>query len=142
MDWSGTFDPTPWTCVADSIQFLENLMPGGITALMAHNQQLALQGRDILAEQLGLPKPIQGEMIGSLATLPLPDESASTPDVDRSTMPTPTLKLQNALFEQFQIEVPCFYFPEFPNRAVRISAQAYNHPDQYRRLASALQELL
>ena len=46
------------------------------------------------------------------------------------------------LFERFAIEVPVMVWPAPPRRLVRISAQLYNTPADYERLAEALRMLL
>jgi isopenicillin-N epimerase len=66
----------------------------------------------------------------------LPDTKTWTPG-RRSDDP-----LQQALRDGFGIEVPVPLWPSPPRRLVRVSAQLYNHRDQYARLASALVTLL
>jgi isopenicillin-N epimerase len=138
FDWIGTIDPTPWLCIAESIEFVQTLMPGGLEALRQHNRDLALRGRDLLCDRLGIAPPAPDEMIGSMASVPLPDDPRNEANLDRSTSPTPTPGLQTHLYDQFQIEVPVPYFPKFPKRMVRISAQAYNTLEQFQRIAEAL----
>ena len=41
---------------------------------------------------------------------------------------------------RYGIEVPAFFWPAPPRRLLRISAQLYNTPEQYERLAAALVE--
>ncbi len=48
--------------------------------------------------------------------------------------------LQRALRERYAIEVPVMSGPS--GRVLRVSAQLYNEPAQYERLAAALRELL
>jgi isopenicillin-N epimerase len=74
-------------------------------------------------------------MIGSMASLPLPDGDPAT----RAFQPDP---LQTALFDRYGIEVPISAWPEPPQRTLRISAQLYNTPDEYPALAAALRGLL
>ena len=76
-------------------------------------------------------------MIGSLASLPLPDGSAEPP---RSALYLDPL--QDALLGRHHIEVPVIPWPAPPRRCVRISAQLYNAPEQYERLAVALRDEL
>jgi len=80
-------------------------------------------------------------MLGSMAAIPLADD----PDpaaMDGSAAPTPAYRLQTQLLEEYSIEVPVYYWPAAPRRLLRISAQAYNTPEQYRQLAAALPGLL
>jgi isopenicillin-N epimerase len=128
FDWTGTSDPTPYLCIPHAIQFLQSLLPGGIPALMAHNRATALAARTHLCQQLHVNPPSPAAMVGALATLPLPNGNYS--------------QLQDALLEQFHIEVPIIPFPAEPHRLLRISAQIYNKPQQYIDLGQALIHLI
>ena len=132
FDWTGTQDPTAWLTVPRAIEYLGGLVPGGWPALMARNRALALEARRLLCDATGTPSPCPDQMIGSLASVPLPD--------------SPTMEtgwrvrdpLQGRLFDGWGIEVPIMRWPAPPRRLLRISAQLYNSPDQYARLADAL----
>jgi isopenicillin-N epimerase len=137
FDWVGTDDPTAVLCVPEAIRFMGSLLAGGWQELRRRNRQLALQARDILCRGLGIEPPCPDEMIGSMAALPLP---RGGPEQPVSALYTEELQL--ALLERWRIEVPIIPWPAPPDRLVRISAQAYNRPEQYRRLAGALAELL
>lgn len=130
FDWTGTLDPTAVLSVPTALALLESLLPGGWPALRAHNRELALHGRRLVADALGVRLPCPDAMIGSLAALPLP--RMSLPQT-ATTDPDP---LHLALFERDHIEVPVFSWP--PERLVRISAAAYNELSDYTRLAEAL----
>jgi isopenicillin-N epimerase len=134
FDWTGTHDPTAYLAVPEAIRVLGAALPGGWPALMARNRALALAARRRLAEALGLAPPCPDAMIGSLAAVPLPD-------ADRP-MPPRRDPLQVALLERFRIEVPVIAWPASPGRLLRVSAQLYNTPEQYLRLADALGTLL
>ncbi|MEM1451168.1 MAG: aminotransferase class V-fold PLP-dependent enzyme [Planctomycetota bacterium] len=135
FDWTGTFDPTPLLAVPRALRFLDEVLPeGGIEAVRAANHTLALEGRQILADALGVEPPAPESMLGSLVTLPLPpgDESvAGRHD-----------PLHHVLFERHRVEVPVVHWPAPGRRWFRISAQLYNAPDDYVRLADALREEL
>jgi isopenicillin-N epimerase len=132
FDWTGTDDPTAFLCIPHAIRFLGALLPGGWPELMRRNHDLALRGRALLCTALAVAPPAPDEMLGSLASVPLPDYEG------------PPLRgawwhpLQKALLEQHRIEVPVMVFPALPRQLVRISAQAYNSEGQFTRLASAL----
>lgn len=132
-DWTGTDDPTPFLCIPAAIDFLGCLLPGGWPALMERNRALALQARDMLCQRLSVPPPCPDSMIGSMASVPLPDRRASeiarVPHVD---------PLADALWERERIEVPVMPWPAPPRRLVRVSAQAYNDTDDYERLVTGL----
>lgn len=142
FDWAGTDDPTPWLCVAEAIRFLDALDEGGMEGLMRRNRQLALWAREMLCGRLSLWPPCPAEMIGSLAALRLPDDAAPAAALDTSTTPTATHPLQNELLQRFGIEVVVCWWPAAPQKLLRISAQAYNHPAQYEALAAAMESLL
>jgi len=128
FDGQGTDDPTAFLCLGDSIRFLASLLPGGFPALMERNHALALEARALLCKTLGIDEPAPGSMLGSLATIPLPDGPAEP--------------LQRALWEKRRIEVPVWQFPSFPRRILRVSAQVYNSIDDYAALGRALPPLL
>lgn len=131
FDWTGTYDPTPLLMAPAAIDFLDGLLPsGGIEAVYAANKALALTGRSILMERLGVGAPAPEEMIGSIATLPLPDG------------PLPAMgqrdPLAIALYDKHRIEVPIVHWPATGRRWIRISAMIYNESTEYERLADAL----
>ncbi len=132
FDWTGTFDPTPLLAVPTAIEFLSQVIPGGgIEAVYEANHALALEGRRILTERLGLEAPAPEEMLGSIVTLPLP---AGPPTVMGRVD-----ALAQVLFEKHRIEVPIVHWPEPGRRWFRISAMLYNAPADYEHLADALE---
>jgi isopenicillin-N epimerase len=131
FDWTGTSDPTAWLTVPRAIEYLGMLVPGGWPALMARNRALALDARRRLCAAAGTPPPCPDDMVGSLASVRLPDGTAEV----GWRRPDP---LQQRLFEDWRIEVPVMSWPAAPRRLVRISAQLYNRPEHYERLAQAL----
>lgn len=133
LDWQGTDDPTPWLCVPAALRFVGGLVEGGWPAVRARNHALALEGRTILCDALGVPAPAPASMVGSLAAVPLWDGEKAPPSSALYTDP-----LQLALFDEDRIEVPLPPWPWPPRRLVRISAHLYNHADEYRALAAAL----
>lgn len=135
FDWTGTDDPTPYLSVPAALDAMGAIQPGGWPGLMERNRRLALAGRAVLGEALDVAPPAPEEMIGSMASLPLPD-AADPP------LPYGRDALQERLFTEHGIEVPIPLWPEWPHRLVRISAQAYNAIDQYERLAAALRDAL
>ncbi|HEY3915763.1 MAG TPA: aminotransferase class V-fold PLP-dependent enzyme, partial [Verrucomicrobiae bacterium] len=70
--WMGTWDPTPCLSVAESLRFLGDLVPGGWTEIQARNRRLALEARRILCQTLKIESPCPDEMIGSMASVPIP----------------------------------------------------------------------
>lgn len=136
FDWVGTTDPTAWIAVKDTLRFFESVLPGGWTEVRARNRALALEGRDALLKALDVPRPIPDGMVGSIASVPLPDGAPESAGGAFDTDPW-----HRTLFEEHGIEVPIFPWPGPPTRLVRISAQLYNSPHEYQRLAEVLAEL-
>lgn len=132
FDFTGTADFTPFLCVPTALRFLGSLLPGGLPALMAHNRQLALLGRERLCAALDTAPAAPESMIGSLAAVPLPATRAPT------VPPLGLDPLQVHLWERHRIEVPVMRWPQPPLRLLRISPQIYNAPGQYERLAQAV----
>jgi isopenicillin-N epimerase len=75
-------------------------------------------------------------MVGSIASVPLPDSPLKKP---AWRQPDP---LQPRLFGEWGIEVPIMRWPAAPKRLIRVSAQLYNRREQYVRLADALRKEL
>jgi isopenicillin-N epimerase len=132
FDWTGTDDPTAWLTVPRAIDYLGSLLPGGWPALMARNRALALEGRQLLSGAAGARPPCPDEMVGSLASVILPDGPTSDIGWRRPD------SLQRRLFESWGIEVPVMSWPAAPRRLIRISAQLYNRRDHYAVLADAV----
>ncbi len=136
FDWTGTADPTPYLCIPAALRFCETLVPGGLPALRARNHALALAGRERLCAALGIAPPAPADMLAAMAAVPLPPGRPEPPASALYNDP-----LQDALFAR-GLEVPVIPWPAPPHRLLRISAQAYNGPAQYERLARVLQEVL
>lgn len=126
FDWTGTFDPTAWLAVPHALELLGSLLPGGWPELRARNRALALEGRRLVCDALGVEPPCPDELVGAMASVPLPSVEE---------------ELGERLFADYGIEIPVMTFPAEPERLVRLSAQAYNAPDEYAYLAGALAEL-
>ena len=136
FDWVGTFDVSAWLAVPAAIKTVCGLLPGGAAELMRSNREKVLAGRRLLMEALEIPQPAPESMIGSLATVPLPDGPPAPPS------PLYVDPLQTRLFEKHRIEVPIFPWPAPPKRFLRISAQLYNSLSDYETLAHRLLEAL
>jgi isopenicillin-N epimerase len=131
-DWTGTLDPTAWLTVEDCVRFLGGLLPDGWPGLMARNHALALRAREILLETLGGDAPCPGDMIGAMAALPLP---AGAPGSPLARLDGDGLGLWA---RERGFEVVFFPWACPGGKVVRLSAQAYNHEDQYKAFAPHL----
>jgi isopenicillin-N epimerase len=131
-DWTGTLDPTAWLTVPDCVRFLEGLLPDGWPGLMGRNHALALRAREILLEALAVEAPCPGEMIGAMAALPLPKAAPGSPvaRLDGDAL--------GVWARERGFEVVFFPWACAGGKVVRVSAQAYNHEEQYRGFAPHL----
>ena len=133
FDWTGTGDPTPWLCLPLLIEHMAELVAGGWPEIRRRNRELALHGRALLADALDIDTPAPDSMIGSIAAVQLPPGDPDALVLD---------PLQTTLFEEDGFEVLMPLWPAPPARLLRISAQLYNTPDEYERLASVLRKRL
>ena len=139
FDWVGTADPTGFLTLPAAIDWMGSAAGpngGGWPAVMAANHALAIEGRDIVAEALGIDWPAPDAMLGAMAALPLPgvaDDAAAE-------------ALGHVLETEDGIQVPIGGWPARSARdarapaavLLRISAQRYHEPSDYERLAAAL----
>ena len=135
FDWTGTRDMSAHCALPAAIDHLADVVEGGWPSIMEHNHELALQGRDILCEALGLEKPCPDEMIACIATLILPSENKSGGIPLHEPDP-----LHVILSEKYGIQIPVWSWPSPQGRFIRISAQLYNSEEEYHYLAWALQQ--
>jgi len=117
-----TVDPTAWLCIPSAIRFLGRLFPGGLPELQQRNRALALEGQRILCEALEIPRPAPPKMIGSLATVPLPDRPKGQLPPHGGAIDDP---LGMRLLEKHRCEVPISAWQGPTKRLTRISAQCY-----------------
>jgi len=136
MDWTGTQDPSPYLSVPAAIRFLQQLLPGGLPALMTHNRELMLRARAALLQELGIAAPAPTDLLGSMVTVPLPRAAL------RSVQAPALEPLQDDLFQLYRVEAPVFRWPSAGALHLRITAQAYNSWHDYERLLAALRALL
>ncbi len=140
FDWVGTSDPTGFLALPAAIDWMARAAPdgGGWPAVMAANHDLAIKARDILADALGIEAPAPDAMLGSMAALPLTIPSADDDAADA---------LRRTLVAEHNIQAPIGGWPARAARTekgpsqilLRISAQLYNEPADYERLARALE---
>ena len=131
--WQATRDITPWLCVEDALTWMGRL---GWDRIMQHNHQLATWVQAMLCEKWKVRSatPLDGRMLGSMATVPLPGQ-----DLLRKKFET-FRHASTAIFERDRIEVP---FIDWGGQWwARPCCQIYNRPVQYERLAAAVLALL
>lgn len=130
FDWPGTHDPSAILAVPEALRAVAALSPDGWPGVLRDNRSLALAARDRLCAALDVPPPAPDSMIGSIASVPLPDATCD------SGLPIDILQID--LLDRHRIQSMVPYWPAAPRRLVRISAQRYNHIEQFDALARAL----
>jgi len=140
FDWQGTIDFTAWLAVPAALRFCAGLFHGGWPELMARNHELALSARTLLCSRLGIVAPCPEEVLGSMVTLPLPDVFQEREAGESRAVISRFDPLQSLLLERHRIEVPLVRWGNPARRWFRISAHAYNSPEDYERLADALSD--
>lgn len=125
FDLLGTRDPTPYLAAPAALAFLREL---GAEAVRAYDHDLAWNGARRLAERWRTPFATPEAMIGTMATVPLPESLGSTRDEAGA--------LRDALLFEDGIEVQVH--PWKGRLHVRISAQVYNDMNDIDRLGAAV----
>lgn len=133
FDWTGTDDVSSWLVLPEVLEVVGGLHPGGWPAIMERNHVMALAGRDVICSELGVVAPAPDSMLGSMASLPLPDHPGGDPG--DSLSPWTDLLLADGF------EALVMVWPRSPRQMLRISAHLYNEIDDYRALADRLSAL-
>jgi isopenicillin-N epimerase len=124
FDWTGTRDPSAWLSIPAAIEFCARI---GGASLRERNIQLARQSAAELARVWHTEVGAPADLTGAMAAVRLPLDGAMT--IGRS------LKLRDWLFNTHRVELAINLFAGA--LWARISAQAYNEPADYQKLAAA-----
>ncbi|HSK06245.1 MAG TPA: aminotransferase class V-fold PLP-dependent enzyme [Acidimicrobiia bacterium] len=130
FDWLGTDDFSAWAVVPEALRLVGGMETGGWEAVMKRNHDLVLEGRAVIAAAVGTTPPAPDEMVGSMASVLLPDGEGPAPLGELSPSMDP---LFDAGFAALVMN-----WPQWPRQLLRISAHLYNTPDDYLALAAAL----
>lgn len=125
FDWTGTRDPSAFLAAPAGIAFMRDL---GLDAIFEYNHRLAWHGATLLSEQWGVELGMGEAMVGSMATIQLPERLGSTPE--------DAALLRDALLFEDRIEVQLHAWRG--HLWVRISAQIYNDFADIERLGQAI----
>jgi len=125
FDWVGTRDPKAYLAAPAGIAFMREL---GIEAVRSYNHRLAWEGAAFLSERLRTSFTAAESMVGSMATVPLPERMGSTSE--------DAARLRDALLFKDRIEVQLHAW--HGRLWVRISTQIYNEIADVERLAAAI----
>ncbi len=130
FDWLGTDDFSAWAVVPDVLELVGGLESSGWDGVMKRNHDLALEGRRLVSEAVGIGLPAPDEMIGAMASVVLPDALGTDPGGDLSPLMDP-------LFDDgFSSLV--MNWPIWPRQLLRLSAHLHNTTEDYRSLAERL----
>ena len=128
FDMPGTRDPSPHLSAPAAIAFMHEL---GVDAVRHYNHALVWNGARRLAARWGTDFVTPEAMIGTMATVMVPEQLGSTAD--------DAARLRDALLFDHRIEVQVH---DFRGRLyLRISGQVYNEPADIDRLADAVLSL-
>jgi len=126
FDWTGTWDPTPYLSVPEAIRAVGDMLPGGWDEVRANNRAKVLAARDLCCRAWGTQPTAPGDMIGALATVPIPTGAGGEPVA------------LGDLYDDHAIQIPLIDWPEGPVKYVRLSAYLYNDVSQYEYLADVV----
>jgi isopenicillin-N epimerase len=133
LEMGGTLDYTAWLAAPTGLYVLRTL---GIDRVRSHNAALVSYGQRVVGAALGLLSPSElpnpGVATASMRVLPLPRHVATT-EAD-------AIALRTRIADELRVVVPIMSWRG--RGLVRLSAQVYNHPDEYDRLATGLPRVL
>jgi isopenicillin-N epimerase len=98
--------------------------------VMKRNHDLVLYGRHLISETVATPLPAPDEMVGSMASVVLPDAAGRDPGGELSPM-------MDDLFDA-GFSTIVMNWPRWPHQLLRISAHLHNTADDYSALAAML----
>jgi isopenicillin-N epimerase len=130
FDWQGTRDISSWLASAAAVVWGNTI---GWERIRQHNHSLvtAMQQDLVEAWEVEQFSPLDGSMLGNMATVRLP---ASCPQTRESC-----LAFRDEIYEKFKLEVPIFEFLGLG--VVRVSAQLYSRETDVKRLITAIKAL-
>ena len=126
FDLTGTRDPSPFLAAPEAIAFFRSL---GVEAVRAYNHGLAWEAAQLLSRRWGTKLGMGEEMVGTMATVPLPDRMGSTPEH--------AARLRDALLFEDRIEIQLHAWRD--RLWVRVSGQVYNDLQDIERLGAAVE---
>lgn len=130
FDWQGTKDVTAWITSAEAISWGDSI---GWKSIQGQNHALAVWMQTELVKVWDVEPltPLDGSMIGSMTTVPLPSGCPNTFE--------DCLAFRNRLYEEYQIEVPVFEL--YGRGMIRVSAQLYSNKSHIKCLLVAINDI-
>jgi isopenicillin-N epimerase len=133
VEMQGTLDYTAWLAAPTGLYVVRML---GLDRMRAHNAALAAYGQRVVGASLGLLGPADlphpGGANPSMRVLPLPPGVTHTEDA--------AIALRTRIYEELNVVVAVTAWRG--RGLLRLSAQVYNHADEYDRLAAGLPRVL
>jgi isopenicillin-N epimerase len=126
VEVAGARDYTSWLAAPAGLYVLRTL---GIEAVLAHNVALAAYGQRVVADALGV-EPVESGL--PMSVVPLPRGVAADPESATA--------LRKQISDELATEVAVNAWRG--QGLLRLSAQVYNRPEEYEKLAGALPGLL
>lgn len=137
FDWPGTRDWSGVLALNAALDFYHRVP---VARRQEWNNGLAAWAAGMLEKSWGVAPGAPSAMRAAMATIRLPQEVQRRCGNDVTAKKALAERIHDALAEQHQIEVPVHEFQG--NLYLRISAQAYNVPEDYLRLRDALPAVL
>jgi isopenicillin-N epimerase len=130
--WQGTRDLAGWLSAPRGLRFMAEL---GWEQVMRHNHEMATWAQRMLCGRWGVEpiSPVDGSMLGSMATVRLPGRLAGMTEPQ-------AMSLQQRFHTDFKLEVPIMRWGDAC--FVRPCCQVYNRPEDYERLAETVSRLV
>ena len=129
--WQGTRDISGWLSVPRAIAFMSEI---GWEQIMAHNHAMAAWVQQMLCEawDVGPISPADGTMLGSMATVALPEVLSGLTESEAAVV-------QQKLYDEHRIEAPLMRWGG--RTYLRPCCQIYNLAEEYERLAVAIKQI-
>lgn len=133
LEWQGTRDYSPWLAAPIGLELFEQY---GATAIRQHNEQLARYGQRVIGDELGLPPDQLPEAGPGISMRLLPLALGDAVRYDQAWAEAFRDRIRTELSTWVNV------FGWNGRGYLRISAQLYNEPAEYERLAIGLRRLL
>jgi len=130
FDWQGTRDISPWLAAVDAIRVGEHI---GWDNIREYNHQLVTWMHEELVTAWGVEplSPIDGSMLGSMATVLLPNGCPQTLE--------DCIEMRDEMYSNNALEVSIF---EFQGKGMlRVSAQLYTKKQDISSLLEAIEQI-
>lgn len=132
FDWTGTLDNSAWLCLPHCVDFFNDL--GGFEdgGIVQRNKNLIFESAKMMQEELNLQWGHSLPTSNNCCMI-----SQIVPDVNPE--PDTHLKLISHIFRHYSIEIQATVFEQ--KLIVRLSAQAYNSLEQYKKFINCFKQI-